>query len=785
MAITSACLPLPHAEATARAAQERRFDLDIPAGMLTAGLTALSTATGVSIGYPGALPAVRVPRLRGRMTVAEALRHLLAGTGLTAIAAGPMAFRLQSTPPPAPRPRPAPPPRRAPIAPAQTAPEETGPDIVVTGQKRPLALNAVPMSIAVVPLGTVTGRLAPGSRDLALSIEGLALTNLGPGRNRQFIRGVADSPFTGPSQSTVAVQLDDARVTFDAPDPDLRLLDVERVEILKGPQGPLYGSGALGGIYHIVTKRPVLDDLSASARLLGESVAHGGPGIGAEAVVNLPIVDDRLAVRAVGYGSREGGWINNADRNDNANIARTYGGRLAVRWAPTPDWTVDVGATAQYVNVADSQYVTTSATTLRRDAPVAEPTDNDFRSVSATIEGHVGGLKILSATSHVDHSVDFTLDASASAAALGTTAPVVYRDDRSYAILNQEFRVSPANDGRWLAGVSYLRATSHSEAILHDIDGTPRFPVETLDRIVTEYAAFGEGTLPLARRVNATAGLRLFRTNAEDEALERAGKTTDSVAKTIVSPSLALSWAPGSSTIAYLRYARSLRPGGLAADERMQATRYDSDELGTLDLGIRHEPAGGRLVYSASVFHTQWSDIQSDYLLDTGLVATRNAGRARIVGIEASGEWAPLPLPKTRISAGLSLQDARLTHNETGVEVDDRRLPVAPEITGRAGIRQDFTLAGWQSSLTGQVNYIGHARLTFDPDIDRSMGHYATSSIAASFTRAATNVALRLDNMFDVRGDSFAFGNPFSIRTTQQYTPLRPRTLTLSVGRSW
>ena len=777
--IVSVCQPL--AEIPALAAQDRRFDLDIPAGTLASSLAALSIATGASIGYPGALPLNRTPLLRGRMTVSEALRRLLIGTHLTAISTGQSAFRLQRLSPP----RPVLPPQRPKprLTPTPPQSDQIAPDIIVTGQKRPQILGEVPMSIAVISLGNTAGRMAPGGRDLALSIEGLALTNLGPGRNRQFIRGVADSPFIGPSQSTVAVQLDEARVTFDAPDPDLRLLDVERVEILKGPQGPLYGSGALGGIYHIVTRRPVLDESSASTRILGETVAHGGPGIGAEGVLNLPIVRESLALRAVGYASREGGWINNSDRKDNANVARTYGGRLALRWRPSPDWTIDLGATAQYVNVADSQYVTTSATTLRRYAPIAEPTDNDFRSVNATVEGHLGALKLLSATSHVAHSVDFTLDASASAAAFGTSAPVVYRDDRSYAILNQEFRVSPADDGHWLAGASFLRAKSHSEAVLRDIDGTPRFPVETLDRIVTEYAVFGEGTLPVARRVNATAGLRLFRTIAEDEALERSGSTKDSIGKTILSPSLALSWAPRGDTIAYLRYARSLRPGGLAADERMQATRYDADELGTIDLGIRHEPAGGRLTYNASIFLTQWSDIQSDYLLTNGLVATHNAGRARIVGIEAGGDWAPLKA--THLSGGISYQDARLTYTQANIEVDDRRLPVAPDVTGRAAIRQDFTFTGWQSSVTGQVNYIGRARLTFDSDIDRSMGRYATSSIAASFTKAATNVAIRLDNMFDVRGDSFAFGNPFSIRTTQQYTPLRPRTLTLSVGRSW
>jgi len=145
----------------------------------------------------------------------------------------------------------------------------------------------------------------PRSSDIAASVDGLTLTNEGAGRNRQFIRGVADSPFSGTSQSTVAIQLNDARVAYDAPDPDLRLVDVDRVEILKGPQGPLYGSGALGGVYHIVTNPPQLDRFSGLAEIHGQSVAGGDAGGGGQAVANLPVVKDRLALRAVIYREQD------------------------------------------------------------------------------------------------------------------------------------------------------------------------------------------------------------------------------------------------------------------------------------------------------------------------------------------------------------------------------------------------------------------------------------------------------------------------------------------------
>jgi outer membrane receptor protein involved in Fe transport len=415
-------------------ARDRDFQIDIPAGPLNESLSKLSTVSGVSVGFGGTLPAIRTRAVRGRFTSAGALARMLAGTGFVAVRISPDAFRIQGA-------TQVPTPPRVKTSNAEPTPATTSPEeIIVTGQKRTQILSQVPMSVTVVPLADATNRFSPGSRDLALSVEGLALTNLGPGRNRQFIRGVADSPFIGSSQSTVAVQLDNTRATFDAPDPDLRLIDVERVEILKGPQGPLYGSGALGGIYHIVTRKPVMDTLSASARIIGETIAHGSSGIGGEAVLNLPIVTDTLALRAAGYASHGGGWIDNIGRRDNANRSSTYGGRVALRWQPSGQWTIDLGA--------DSQYVTASDDTLSRVSPIAEPADNDFRAATATITGQVGRFDLVSATSYVDHRIDFTLDASASASALGVTAPATYQDNRAYSVLNQELRISPAGSGR-------------------------------------------------------------------------------------------------------------------------------------------------------------------------------------------------------------------------------------------------------------------------------------------------------------------------------------------------
>ncbi len=760
-------------------AQARDYPVDIPAGLLTDGLSRLSIATGVSVGAAGPIPAIMTRAVKGRMTADRALQLLLSGTGWHAVRTGPQAYRLERAITRRPAPVATRPVAQLPLPDA--APDLPPADIVVTAQKRAQLLSSLPLSLSILSLDPGrTGAAAPSAGDVSLATEGLALTNLGPGRNRQFIRGIADSPFNGSSQSTVAIQLDDARITYDAPDPDLRLIDVERVELLKGPQGPLYGSGALGGIYRIVTNRPDPNTSIGHIRLVGEAVEHGDVGGGGDVLVNLPIVTGELAVRGLAYSFRTPGWIDNEARKRNANSAAVDGGRLALRWLPAQGWSIDLGAVIQNINVRDSQYVLSSDDTLSRVNPISEPNDNDFRAYHATVEGRLGDLRMLSATSYVRHLVDYTLDASAAGPIWNKSGALLFQDDRTYTILNQELRLSPESSERWLAGLSYLRAESQSTGALLDETGAAN-PVERLNRNTTEISIFGELVQPVLPKLGVTLGARLSHTTNEDERVEGATRRAQRIGKFILSPSMSLAWRPRDGSLVYLRYARAMRPGGLSASDAANTDHFDSDELSTFDLGTR--TTFGRVQLAASLYYTDWRSIQSDYLLTSGLVATRNAGDGRIVGGEASIDWRVYD--NLEISAGANFQMARLVRTEGGIELDDHRLPVAPNMTGRIAVSHGFRLGEWRGMATAQANYVGRARLALDDDLDRQMGNYAVVALNGGLYRLGWSFTGRVDNVFDIKGDSFAFGNPFSIRNGPQYTPLRPRTLTLTMGYSW
>ena len=344
----------------------------------------LSRQTGASIGLSPGLPLVMVPHVRGPRSAKATLDRLLKHTNLHAVAVGPNTYRIELRP------------RAKSIARAKhSAPMSVAAgEVVVTATKRDTRIGAAATAVAVVDRAALQ-RLgdAPDTGTLAAIVNGLTVTNLGPGRNRLFIRGIADSPFDGFGQSSVSVQIDEARLTYDAPDPDLRLIDIAQVEILKGPQGPLYGTGALGGVLRIVPEKPELaigDGIGPAGRL--RDFRRGRGGGERDAVLNLPLVRDRLGLRLVGYRLDQGGWIDTAGGAANINRGRTSGARLGLRARPGGDWVIDAQAITQASSIADSQYVE-ARRTLTRAARLAEPQDTDLTLLSLTANGSLGNAQ--------------------------------------------------------------------------------------------------------------------------------------------------------------------------------------------------------------------------------------------------------------------------------------------------------------------------------------------------------------------------------------------------------
>ncbi len=285
-----------------------------------------------------------------------------------------------------------------PVVPPPAPPEEApSPDIVVTASKRDTLSQRFPGQWARIdgdefrPLG-VAGTEAIEARSV-----GFSSTHLGAGRNKLFIRGIADSSFSGPTQSPVGQYFGDMRTGYSGPDPDLKLVDMNSVELLEGPQGTLYGSGALGGIVLLKPNMPIFGELSGIAAS-GASVSwHGDPSYDLSATINAPL-GGNVALRAVGYHARDGGYVDNrATGERDINDVKVNGGRATLTAELAPGWFVDLSGIGQRIRGSDSQYADKDLPGLSRGSLVEQPFDLGF---------HPGQLRHPQGQRHAPLSID-------------------------------------------------------------------------------------------------------------------------------------------------------------------------------------------------------------------------------------------------------------------------------------------------------------------------------------------------------------------------------------------
>lgn len=741
--------------------------IDLPPGTLRQALDRLTLQARISVVVPGRMPSFRTPMVKGRMEAGDALARLLAGSEWEA-------RQLRSTTWTLVRRRKA---ALAPAHPTHGGPPDTPSDIIVTALKREQLQFASPAAISSVDGARfASGTRAGGSSDLAEQVVSVFSTNLGPGRERLFLRGVADSPFNGPTQSTVGLFLDDSRINFALPDPDLRLVDIDRVEVLRGPQGTLYGTGALGGIVRIVTNRPQIARWGGGLAIEGSSVSHGASGRAIEAYINAPLVSESLALRAAGYVDRSGGWIDDSRRGlSNINRSTRTGGRIGLRWLPSADWTIDVSVAVQDVKVRDTQYATSG---MSHANALAEPQRNRFFLTRLEARGPIGALDFLSSTAIEKNQLDSRFDASAVAGQRGQIAPLGFDEKRQIFLISQEFRLSdPGDPHRWVAGVSIIDAVNVLQDWFVPRAG-PRQPAQTQANLTVEAAVFGEATQPITRDLGLTIGLRAFTSQISDDPRDPKGPGTRSEGFT---PSATLAWRSENAALLWFRYASAVRPGGRQRTGAGDVVTFRPDRLDSLELGGRLSLFDDHLVLSTVAFGLKWRNLQSDRIGTDGLVTTVNVDDASNYGVEidARARWRDFAL-----ETSYTRQNGRLASRDpvTGTRP---RLPVLPDLSGRVRLSWDRSFGPWDIEIYVSANYWSSAQLGFDPAFRQRVPGRLPVGGGASIARDGWRASLSVSNLFDSRKDSFAFGNPFSFRTTPEHTPLRPRTFGLRLERNF
>lgn len=768
---------LAAAAAVEAEAQDRSsIDVSVSPQPLRSALLDFGLQAGVTVDAGGSERCGPSRGVRGRMSVDTALSRLTLGTRCAAHRVGPGAWRIVRLAAPAPV---ASAPVREPDSLAPTLLDEV---VVTAARSDHLLLSRAPYGLSSLDGLTLDRAGATDLQGVAGRVAGLTVTNFGPGRDKLFIRGLADGPVAGQAQALIGLYLDEVRLTYDAPDPALRLADIERVEVLRGPQGALYGAGSMGGVVQVVTRPPDPTGFYGRGTVEAAATSGGAPGHAAELMLNMPLLTDRLAVRLVGYDETVGGYVDDTALNlGNSGGMRRQGLRLSALWQVNPAWTFRAGFLAQTIGVDDTQYAT-----LGPDAPytrrrsLSEPSRNDFDGVWASVDGDLGWARLRASSSVQSHGLDARYDATPAATVFGLpgTAAMDQSDDLSAAVheirLNGDFgsRVS------WSAGLFFSEYTHNRTVAVSEGQGEAAVLLRQRRDHVDEAALFGDAVYAVNDRLKVTLGARVFRVG-----VEHSSETTGAASFTGdddligVAPRLVVEYDRGPfvfyalATEGYRGPGFNAGPGGAGGQQPFRAVR--SDEIVAGELGARFNLLDGRLRGQAAVFMADWRDIQSDRFDERGLPFTANLGDGRNSGIEGEVEWRA---GSWTFDGHAVVNDPELTSPDPGFALgSDTRLPAVADFSIQAGLAHEARLAQAMVRSELRIGYVGPSDIALSPTSNSTSAGYLTSQIGVSAEVGRWGIRASVDNVFNRDDDTFSFGNPF-YASGDISTPQRPIT---------
>ena len=639
-------------------------------------------------------------------------------------------------------------------------------EIVVTATKREKSLRDIPASIAAVVGEDLEDSGAQGLSDYLETMPGIILNESiqGPNSNRVTVRGASMDTNTTVTSNTTGIFIGDTPLNDPYAayvSPDLLPFDLKSVEVLKGPQGTLFGGSALAGILRYSVQPAYLDGWEFKWLGSYTTKEHGGAGHLYAAALNIPITDE-LAIRFVGH-EREAPGVTDDARTGKKDIDKVDqdGGRIMVTWLPTERLSLDYTGLQQDSFQHDLGFVSDPDQGRRRDNTVRPSTnDSGFGLHSLRISYAMDWAEVVSVTSSMSKEVTF--DADLSRAANGEVTPgadsSTLRSEftvKSDGVM-QELRLVSTQEGNWewLVGVfaqdyeldffQYLYAglPNNPAALLPEplaIIPNPEILALTadIDAHVDEIALFGDVTWTPWEPLSINFGFRWYDIDTSGTSvITYAGLVPNAIAEELnekgLSPKLAATWQLRENLQLYSQVARGFRYGGLQTAAPVPViddgvpTTYKSDELWNYEIGLRSDWFERSLQADLTVYKIDWDDAQYSQAAPSGVSNTiQNVAAAEIEGAELSIRYLP-PIDGLVLSLGASYVDSVTSEPFQDASGNDiavgTRLPGSSRVQTSASI--DYRTSIGSLVLDAGLNhiYLGEGFNTITHD-ERILGY--------------------------------------------------------------
>ena len=636
---------------------QKKYDIDIPATNAVEALNALALQTGVVMLFPYQAAKDRLANtVVGRYTLKVALTKLLQGSGLVSnltndgvieihldgaiyndegmgmnskknLLASTIAFFVGVG-----------------GVNAGFAQESVGGDsgflleeVIVTAQKREQNLIDVPISIVALGGAEIDARGISNFEDLGLAVPGLTVQDNGGANRRVFMRGLGNG--AGFTSSLIGLYLDDMSVSGNpAYTLDLRPYDMERVEILRGPQGTLYGDGSVGGTIRFITKKPQLESFSGKADITASFTENGDPSQKIQGAVNVPLINEELGLRIAATYENAGGWIDQpAESNNNYNDQEVFNIRTNLLWHATE--ALDVSAMA-IVHRNDTALNITEDDdgnfTQVLGLTTTPSLDDEYELYNVTLTYDAGSFAITSSTGYLD---SYTETNEAGNTFLGDNELL---DDTTVdsSIFNQELRISSIGDSEWNWTLgAFYKDRQVDQLVGRYLYGTPTevtfgpISFSPDNQNSQSWAVFGDTSYAVTERLEVGLGLRYF----EDDRDFFDGTATQTDTFDSLSPRLYANFDLTDDIKTYASIAKGFRSGGF---NPLGQPSFDPENIWSYELGTKMSLLDGRLNAELAVFYSDYTDFQVAGVVEgSPSTITSNGGDAEIKGLDASITW--------------------------------------------------------------------------------------------------------------------------------------------------
>ncbi len=702
-------------------------------------------------------------------------------------------------------------------------------EIIVTATRRNEKIQDVPGQVGTVSADELDRLKARTLADFAAFTPGVSFESA-PGYTRVAIRGIT----TGDNQlnSAIGLYLDDVPIGSSTPFGlgslafNVNTFDLQRVEVLNGPQGTLYGANALGGTLKYITMPPDTERFAGHVEVEGGYTEHGAGNGAVRGMINLPLLDDRVALRVAAVSQYDSGFVDDPDHGrKNVGNARTTGGRVELMALLTPDLTIRLNAFGQRI-------ASNGADVSLRDpvthAPVQGPYDQSYQLQqpslsaldigSAVIDWNLHWAKLTSITGYQANTGKSAADDSVPYSAILASVfgpfavhPYLVSQAAQTFRFTQELRLaSPDNQTfEWVAGGFFSREKTGQQVSLRN-EADPQgyllgFPLATfnLPSASREVALFGDATYFLTTKFDATVGVR-YSWNKQIFSQYDSGLLTDpfdpfttSHSSTKESEGVAtylfnLRYHFTPDTMVYGRVASGYRPGGpnliIASSTN---SSFSPDHLWNYEAGVKTGFADGRGFFNASVYHILWSQIQ--LVVNTGGVNQLvNSGDARVNGAETSLSYHITP--HFNLLASGSLTDAKLTTAapNLGINYKDAQLPLSARFSGAFAADYDFeTGYGGTGDMNLSFRHVGKRNAGYEGSalspLYRLAGYNTVDWSLTLRSLSGWELSPYVKNLFDARGEVGA-GTTNNIYVPTAGVPVwfsLPRTYGLTLARNF